>query len=108
MTWCRLTIQRAVSVNAAISFDLNAAAAYFERLGQTCVARSMRERAADLLAETARLQALVDDVLPILGDASRFPKVRSAATPAGYPSIASAAETAEFPPIAARKSNDAH
>ncbi|WP_336492165.1 hypothetical protein [Methylobacterium nigriterrae] len=70
-------VQAAASVNAIISFDLSAAAAYFERLGQTSVATSLRERAADLLAETARLQGLLDEVLPVLSHSSRFPGVRA-------------------------------
>src|SRR3954464_3595138 len=70
-------VQAAASVNAVISFDLSAAAAYFERLGQTSVASSLRERAADLLAETVRLQALLDEVLPALSHSSRFPGVRA-------------------------------
>ncbi|WP_336487592.1 hypothetical protein [Methylobacterium nigriterrae] len=65
----------AAQVNATIAFDLGAAAAYFEALGHVAVARSLRARAADLLAEAARLQAKLDGVLPALGDAARFPRV---------------------------------
>src|SRR3954447_25564151 len=70
-------VQAAASINATISFDLSAAAAYFERLGQTSVAISLQERAADLLAETVRLQGLLDEVLPALSHSSRFPGVRA-------------------------------
>jgi hypothetical protein len=70
-------VRAAASINTVISFDLSAAAAYFERLGQTSVAGALRERAADLLAETVRLQALLDEVLPALSDSSRFLGVRA-------------------------------
>jgi hypothetical protein len=72
-------LQAAALVDETIAFDLNAAAAAFERLGHTSAARSLRERAADLLAEAIRLQAKLDDVLPLLGDAARFPHGRSPA-----------------------------
>src|SRR3954452_12778835 len=44
-------LQAAALVDETVAFDLNAAAAYFEQLGQPSVARSLRERASDLLAE---------------------------------------------------------
>jgi hypothetical protein len=72
-------LQAAALVDETIAFDLNAAAAAFERLGQTTAARSLRERAADLLAEAGRLQAKLDEVLPLLSDSARFPHGRSPA-----------------------------
>ena len=73
--------QVATSANPVICFDLAASAAYFDRMGQTSVARSLRERAADLLAETVRLQALLNEVLPRLSDSARFPQVSATEKP---------------------------
>ena len=70
-------LQATALVDETIAFDLNAAAAYFERLGYNSAARSLRERAADLLAEAVRLQAKLDGVLPLLSDSARFPHGRS-------------------------------
>src|SRR4051794_15388531 len=74
-------LRAAALVDETVAFNLNAAAASFERLGHTSAARSLRERAADLLAETVRLQAKLDEVLPLLGDSARFPHGRSPAIP---------------------------
>ncbi|GJE43554.1 hypothetical protein [Methylobacterium soli] len=79
MTRFDAELQAAALVDEIIAFDLNAAAAAFERLGQTTAARSLRERAADLLAEAGRLQAKLDEVLPLLGDSARFLHGRSLA-----------------------------
>src|SRR3954467_6129421 len=72
-------LRAAALVDETVAFDLNAAAAAFERLGHTSAARSLRERAADLLAEAIRLQAKLDEVLPLLGDAAPSPHGRSPA-----------------------------
>lgn len=72
MTRFDADLQGAALVDETIAFDLNAAAA-FERLGHTSAARSLREQAADLLAEAVRLQAKLDEVLPLLSHSARFP-----------------------------------
>ena len=79
MTRLAADLQATALVDETVAFDLNAAAAAFERLGHRSAARSLRERAADLLAEAVRLQAKLDQVLPLLGDAARFPHGRSPA-----------------------------
>lgn len=65
-------VRAAASINTIISFDRGASAACSERRGQVSVAGALRERSADLLAETVRLQALLDEVLPALSHSSRF------------------------------------
>ncbi|WP_336491720.1 hypothetical protein [Methylobacterium nigriterrae] len=69
-------LQAAALVDETVAFDLNAAAAHFEQLGQASAARSLRERAADLLSEAVRLQAKLDEVLPLLSASARFPQGR--------------------------------
>ena len=74
-------LQAVALVDETVAFDLNAAAAAFDRLGHTSAACSLRERAADLLAEALRLQAKLDEVLPLLSGSAHFPHGRSLAIP---------------------------
>ena len=82
MTRLAADLQAAALVDETIAFDLNAAAAAFEQLGHRSAARSLRERAADLLAEAVRLQAKFDEVLPLLSHSARFSHGRSPAVSA--------------------------
>ncbi len=49
-------LQAAALANESIAFELNAAAAHFDRQGQQDVAEALREQAAALLTEASRLQ----------------------------------------------------
>jgi len=50
-------LRAAALVNETVAFELNTAAAYFDRQGQRDVAQALRRQAATLLAEASRLQA---------------------------------------------------
>ncbi|WP_336487580.1 response regulator [Methylobacterium nigriterrae] len=57
MTRCAADLRATAFVDEAVAFELNAAAAYFERQGQRAVAEALREQAEALLADAGLLAA---------------------------------------------------
>jgi len=53
--------QAAALVNETIAFELNAAAAHFDRQGQPNVAQALRQQAATLLADASRLRSEAEE-----------------------------------------------
>ncbi len=64
-------LQSAALVDETVAFELNAAAAYFQRQGQLDVSRALREQGDTLLAEAGRLR----------GEAGKRPRAGGGAGP---------------------------
>ena len=70
-------VQGAAAVDAVVSFDLHAAAAYFERIGQACGQPTPFVSVQRICSGGCRGPPKLDEVLPHLGDAARFPQPRT-------------------------------